>query len=247
MNNTAPFLESEGYCHTCCQQVSFCSMKKWLRDNFICTNCGSIPRERALMRVIEERCPRWREYIVHESSPAPRGASIRLRAECGSYIPSHYSPDFPLGSMDADGTRIENLESLTFSDSSIDLHVSQDVLEHVFDPAAAFREIERTLKPGGMHIFTVPLVQGIKHSVIRSSMQMDTIVYHLSPQYHGNPIGDGKSLVVTDWGYDICSFIHASSGLFTQVIDINDVGQGIRAELNHVLVSIKPIRRSDAC
>ena len=31
-----------------------------------------------------------------------------------------------------DGVRCENLEALTFADSSIDLHVSQDVFEHLF-------------------------------------------------------------------------------------------------------------------
>lgn len=240
MNAILPFLESKGYCHTCCQTVRFCSMKKWLRDNFICTNCGSIPRERALMRVIDERCPKWREFVLHESSPAARGASNRLRTECGAYIASNYSPDYPPGSTEPGGTRVENLEALTFSDSSVDLHVTQDVLEHVFDPAAAFREIERTLKPGGMHIFTVPLVRGDKPSVTRASTQGGSIVHHLPAQYHGNPIGDGKSLVVTDWGYDICNFIHESSGLFTQIIEIDDISQGIRAELNHVLISIKP-------
>jgi len=39
------------------------------------------------------------------------------------------------------------------------LHLTQDVFEHMFDPAAAFREIVRTLQPGGAHVFTTPLVR----------------------------------------------------------------------------------------
>ena len=31
-------------------------------------------------------------------------------------------------------------------------------MEHIFNPQSAFREIARTLKPGGAHIFTVPLI-----------------------------------------------------------------------------------------
>ena len=47
------------------------------------------------------------------------------------------------------GVRCENLEELTFPDESIDLHISQDVMEHVFQPKRAFAEIARTLRPGG--------------------------------------------------------------------------------------------------
>ena len=31
-------------------------------------------------------------------------------------------------------------------------------MEHIFDPSKAFSEIARTLKTGGAHIFTVPLI-----------------------------------------------------------------------------------------
>ena len=46
-----------------------------IRTEVLCANCGSLPRERALMYVIENFCPNWRELTIHESSPAPRGAS----------------------------------------------------------------------------------------------------------------------------------------------------------------------------
>ena len=48
--------------------------------------------------------------------------------------------------------RCENLEHLTFDNESVDLHITQDVFEHLFDPAAAFREIARTLRLGGAHV-----------------------------------------------------------------------------------------------
>ena len=59
--------------------------------------------------------------------------------------------------------------------------------------------------------------------------------------YHGNPIGDGKSLVTFDWGYDIGEYIFQASGLFTQLIYINDIDKGIRAEFIEVLVTRKPM------
>lgn len=47
-------------------------------------------------------------------------------------------------------------EALPFADSSFDLVVSLDVLEHVQDDHAAAAEIARTLKPGGRVVVNVP-------------------------------------------------------------------------------------------
>ena len=79
-----------GYCPICETEVKFLAKQEWLRDHYLCMNCGSIPRERALMEVIKNHYPNWKEAIIHESSPGNRGASIRLRDECKKYIPSQY-------------------------------------------------------------------------------------------------------------------------------------------------------------
>jgi SAM-dependent methyltransferase len=114
------------------------------------------------MRVIEENMPSWRTGIIHKSSPADRGANTKLANEYPHYIPSQYFPNFSPGKLYA-GIRFKNLEALSFTDDSLDLHVTQDVLEYVFDPRKVFQEIARTLKPGGMHIFSVPIVREFDH------------------------------------------------------------------------------------
>jgi SAM-dependent methyltransferase len=138
-----------------------------------------------------------------------------------------------------DGTRCENIESLTFEDNSIDLHITQDVMEHVFRPELAFKEIARTLKPGGAHVFTVPLVKQARPSQRRACKEDGAIKYLEEPKYHGNPVSDKGSLVTVDWGYDICRYIFEASGLITQVIHIDDITKGIRANYIDVLVSMK--------
>jgi len=113
-------------------------------------------------------------------------------------------------------------------------------MEHVFDPAKAFAEIARTLKPGGAHVFTVPLVRKAQPTQVRAERDEQGIVRHLLPEtYHGNPIDEKGSLVTVDWGYDICPFIEAHSGLFTTVAWFDDLAHGIRAELIEVLISRK--------
>ena len=232
--------ENMGFCPICQHEVRFAADNDWYRDSYICTSCGSVPRERALMCVIDEYFPDWKNLVIHESSPIGRGTSERLRTGCASYVPSQLFPDAALGS-DVEGVRCENFEALTFADNSIDLHVSQDVMEHVFSPAMAFREIARTLKPGGAHIFTVPIVNKQKATQIRARLNKSGEVVHVEePQYHGNPIDDRGSLVTVDWGYDICRHIFEASGLFTHVIRIDDLSRGIRAEYVDVLVTVKP-------
>lgn len=233
-------LESEGYCSTCNQNVSFVAKDTWLRDHFFCVKCGSIPRERVLMQTIEQFYPNWRDLVVHETSPGNRGASVRLAQECKAYIPSQFFPDQKRGDI-YNGMRCENLEALTFGDESIDLHISQDVMEHIFQPAKAFQEIARTLKPGGAHIFTVPLVNKMKASKLRAKMAEDGTIEHIEqPVYHGNPIDSQGSLVTMDWGYDVVRHIFDATGLFTYLLYIDDIGKGIRAEYIEVLVTVKP-------
>jgi SAM-dependent methyltransferase len=191
------------------------------------------------MVAIDSYFPKWREAVIHESSPGQRGASLRLSKECSQYIPSQYFPDHAPGVL-VGKMRCENLESLSFSDESIDLHITQDVLEHVFHPSRVFREIARTLKPGGMHIWTVPLVNKGQPSRLRARIEGNDILYLEPEQYHGNPVGDGRALVTVDWGFDICRHIFESSGLFTQLVHIDDLSKGIRAQYIEVLVTVKP-------
>lgn len=234
-----PIFKNPGYCYCCDQNVEFVAYGEWFRDLYICSNCRSIPRERALMLCIERFYPNWKDLIIHESSPAQRGTSVRLADQCSFYVPSQYFPDTKYGSF-VKGVRCENLEELTFEDHSIDLHISQDVFEHLFHPDRAFREIARTLKPGGAHIFTTPLVRKNQPSFFMASQaENGEITYHAPPEYHGNPISDEGSLVTVHWGYDICQYIHDSSSLFTQMVYIDAIEFGIRAEYIEVLVTQK--------
>ena len=55
-----------------------------------------------------------------------------------------------------ENVRIGEAAELPFEDGSFDLVTALDVVEHLDDDAAAFREMRRVLRPGGLLLVTVP-------------------------------------------------------------------------------------------
>ncbi len=232
--------ENEGLCFCSDKKVKFVAYSTNFRSTYRCKNCGSSPRERALIHCINMYAPNWNDLVIHESSPS-NAVSNFIKKKCKNYISSQYYPNIPSG-VTHNEIRCENIEDLSFEDKSIDIHITQDVLEHVFFPKKAFREIARTLRPGGMHIFTVPLI--LKNNPSRQCaflLEDGTVNIKGEPRYHGSPVSSDGALVTWDWGYDICDHIALASGLFSTIIYIDAIDFGIRADLIEVIVTRKPL------
>jgi SAM-dependent methyltransferase len=197
------------------------------------------------MLVVEHLYPSWRNFRIHESSPVPRGASVKLKRECKDYLETQFTPSLALG-VNSGTFRNEDLEHQTFPDGSFDLVITQDVFEHLFNPEQAIKEIARTLRPGGAHICTVPIVRKNKPTVRRATLEMGIITHHLEPEYHGNPIDQNGSLVTVDWGYDITEHMTQASGLLSTLHTLDDISRGISAEYIDVMVNQKPGSRREA-
>ena len=233
------YFSHQGYCPCCDKEVLFKATHSWLRDYFLCTNCGSIPRERALMLVIDKYYPNWHTLHIHESSPSNRGVSLKLTNKAANYTASQYYPHHPFGTL-INGFQNQDLEQQTFADASFDLVITQDVMEHTYNPEKAFAEIARTLKKGGAHIFTVPIINKFQPTEIWATKGQDSNpIFLKNPEWHGNPVDAKGSPVTMHWGFDITNFIKEKSGLDTTIIYIDDLYFGIRAEFIEVLVSTK--------
>lgn len=190
-----------------------------------------------MFHVLERFFPDWEGLSIHESSPG--GISLRfIKPRCTKYTYSQYFAAVDPGT-EYNAVRCENLEQLTFENDSFDLFITQDVFEHIFDAQKAFAEIQRVLRPGGAHVFTMPWYPNLDQTVLRAEMVAGTVVHHQPPVYHKNPVSGTGSLVVRDWGRDFVGYIKRCSGMDTMVYLHEDRRLGLDAEHLEVFISFK--------
>ena len=98
----------------------------------------------------------------------------------------------------------EDLMHLSYADSSFDLVITSETLEHVPNVDVALREIYRILRPSGLHIFTVPMVTDRPQTRQRAYIGEDGALVHLlPPSYHGSPEANKSDLLVfNEFGID---------------------------------------------
>lgn len=229
--------KNKGYCHCCRSQTFFEELGPWLRDQYVCLTCNSIPRQRHLNYIMDSEIPNWENLLIHESSPS----NDFIKRHSNYYSHSQFFPEIKLGDQ-KNGIRSENLERLTYPNSTFDIFITQDVLEHVFNPDIAVKEIMRVLKTGGIHIFTAPKNNLIKKSYPRAKLVKDNVIDYLcDKQYHGSPIGDGQSLVTWDYGKDFEQLLNQWSRCSTVTYVTRDRELGIDGEYLEVFLTTKNI------
>jgi len=170
-----------------------------------CGRCGATTRNRDVAQVVVQALL-GEDTPLAQAMPRLAGAAI-FEAQCEGalhealkglpgYVCSEYLPGVPTGATDSRGIRCEDLQSLTFADASFDVVITQDVLEHVADPERAFLEIRRVLKPGGSHVFTVPVHEG-RPTTTRF------VGPRSLPVWHEDPLAQSGAPVRTDFGDDL--------------------------------------------
>ena len=166
-----------------------------------CLRCGSALNTMSLVAAIKQLVgdiSASRAHVVSIGGPF----FDWLRQSVGELANSQYLDGVAPGQTQ-NGVRCEDLQQLTYGDAQFDLLVNSEVLEHVHDDAAAFREILRVLKPGGVFIFTVPLSLQREETIERCVPQPDGSIEHLlPPEYHDDPIR-GRILAMRNYGTDI--------------------------------------------
>ena len=216
-----------GFCVTCRRRTVFTKGSSRSIDEPQCLHCGSGPRERSLIAVVDEAFPNWRDLRIHEISPKGT-ASALLARDCGRYTSSH------LLEGEADG----ELDLLSVGDESLDLVISQDLMDRVRDPGSALSEICRVLRPGGAHIFTVRMQSQVGSSVT-AEQGPDRRFQHVRPPRHRDPDGR-RTVVVPERGRDVCDFVQEHTDMAAVVVSRYGRRLGLEGEFLHVCVSQRP-------
>ena len=194
-----------------------------IRETYRCGNCGASLRYREQARLILTHFSRENAghlaELVNEAEfqhlriyePGLIGPFRQIFKNMPGYHSSYFWKDVVPGEY-RDDVQCQDLMSLTYTDNFFDLVLSSDIFEHVRKPFAGFREVNRVLKPGGFHIFSIPSQCPMpSRTVSRVDTSGPEDVYVLPRHYHSAPMG-GKSLVYTDFGKDMVE-IMAGDGI----------------------------------
>lgn len=216
INSTCPICDT---CHNFSSEDDYWSCRSGLRAE--CCQYGKCAvRERAVAHALFSIYQKEAVKLsaIHEAAPTARGMSLWLMRNAPGYVKTGFWPDKQLG-CDVNGFRNENLESQTFDDELFDVVLHLDVLEHLFRPFKALNEIYRTLKPGGVCIFTAPTYPDhLKSEQVAWQLDDGSIRITGEPEYHGNPQRpEDGALVTWRYGYDLPLLIQRETGFDVEV------------------------------
>jgi SAM-dependent methyltransferase len=188
----------------------------WLpnwRERMVCPRCGLNNRQRMMAYAARNLVRQYRDrrtdvYLMEQVTPIFNWMRHSLpQANCvgSEYLGGEIEPGKIIR-----GIRHEDVERLSFADTSVDLIISNDVLEHVVNPGKALAEACRVLRPDGVLLMTVPFYLDRARNERRADMINGKLQNILLPVYHGNPVSDDGSLVFTDFGWDFLQTMHAA-------------------------------------
>lgn len=114
-----------------------------------CPSCDSRPRHRLLALWMSRamHLPEGAEVLHFAAEPWVRG---RIEARGARYRTADIHDAYDL---------VLDIEAIALPDASLDMVIANHVLEHV-DDRAALAELFRVLRPGGLAVLTVPVVEG---------------------------------------------------------------------------------------
>jgi SAM-dependent methyltransferase len=219
----------DGRCSVCGSEGVFApdedvlALRRLVPASFVCGSCGATLKYQGQADVLLRRYasagarsvaelvaePAFGALAVYE--PGRLGPFRRFLGVLPGYVRSQFVPGARGGAV-VDGVRCEDLMALSFASGSLDLVVTTDVFEHVRLPYVAFAEVFRTLRSGGMHVFTVPCVHPLRDETIeRVDVRGTDDVFLMEPVYH-----HGTELVYNEFGADLVARL-ADIGFETDV------------------------------
>lgn len=122
----------------------------------VCPNCGSQVRHRLLVAILngQGNHPEFTEASLFHGKDVLHFAPERqLRERIKKASKSHVTADYDRGDCDL---KLDMSSMPSVDDSSYDVVIACDVLEHVPDDLTAMKELHRILRPDGTAILSIP-------------------------------------------------------------------------------------------
>jgi SAM-dependent methyltransferase len=190
---------------------------RW-RAGLVCPSCSMSSRMRAMATFIADHLARLPPsdlvvvYLMEQRTPLFQWLVTKFpqTAITGS---EYFGPEAEAGTVQQD-LRHEDAHALSFGDSSLDLVVSNEVLEHVSDPVKVISECARVLRPGGCLFLTIPFRPYLDQNLVRARVIEGHIEHLTPPIYHGKDFG--QHLVFTEFGWELFEQLRGAG--FTEVI-----------------------------
>lgn len=246
-NQSATMFEVIATCPICNEIKTFIAPDNYesCRDSLYSPSCqtkGCVTRERAVASVLFSLFDRKgiANLRIHDVAPADRGMSYWLFLNAFSMSATGYFPTHAFGSKVGD-LRNEDLENQTFGDCEFDVVIHLDVMEHLFNPFQALKEVYRTLKPSGYCLFTTPTYTDRYNSEQVAFIENGKLRIVGEPEYHGNPQDPTGSLVTWRYGYDLPKLIAEQTAFNVEVRRWQSPAEAIMGPMTEVYVLRRPI------
>ena len=198
------------------------------KESCDCTFCGAKLRGRRIAQVLlslypvdDSPAPSLAHWVEEPEIHKLRVAEINTIDGMHSFLqrlPAFSSSDYRDKSGPATlvpGKRSEDLTRLSYPDSSFDLILTSETLEHVPNLHSALREIDRVLASGGRHVFTIPVLPTVPETFARSVVLPDGTIQDRAPRIC-HPGGDWGYPVFTEFGTDLAGWL-GQEGYETEV------------------------------
>jgi len=175
--------------------------REWFdeREGTRCQNCRMSKRVRMLLWSIRKLYPDFNPlHILHLNQT---NELSKVFSEVRSLTETEYNADRELGA-EINGVSNQDMCRLTFDSNLFDLVLHSETLEHILDYEQALSEAWRVLKPGGWHVYSIPLLheRTTRQRIMKDHTGRTINLLPLST--HGL---DGEYPVVWEFGGDFLS------------------------------------------